>query len=219
MHKRHGSFDGIDQNLLILFHGLGDTADNFIKFGLKLRIPQTALIAVQGSFMIPFFPDGWAWFPSFDAQGFYLKDNNQQLIKGLIQTRIKLLNYIKSLEWPLERIFLLGFGQGGSVALDLAINGQLAVGGVLSLGGFPISGQPNLECKIPIFISYGSKQDDAHYANDIHSSNITIYKVEGRDLELPQDATQVKEIFKFLGKLLSLRNLALENQPGVIEIT
>jgi predicted esterase len=219
MFKRHGSVDGINQNLLILFHGLGDTADNFIQFGLKLRIPQTALLSVQGSFMIPFFPDGWAWFPSFDDQGFYLKHNDPKLIKGLIQTRTKLLNDIKSLEWPLERIFLLGFGQGGSVALDLVLNGQLSVGGVISLGGFPISGQPNVKCKIPIFISYGSKQDDAHYANDLDCSNITIYKVEGRDLELPQDATQVKEIFKFLGKLLSLRNLALENRPDIIKIT
>jgi predicted esterase len=214
------SFDGIDQNLLILLHGLGDNAHNFIKFGLKMRIPQTALLAIQGPFKIPFFQDGRAWFPSFDDQGYNLNDDDPKLVNGLIQTRNHLLSYIKSLgEWPLDKIFLLGFGHGGSVCLDVVHNGHLEVGGVISLGGFPIMKQPNLKCKIPIFISYGSNQDNAQQADNIDQSFTILYKVEGRDLEMPQDATHIKKVFEFLGKLLSLRNLALEKQSDIIEIT
>lgn len=61
--------DGIDENLLILFHGLGDNPTNFIQFGKKMRLPQTACLAIKAPFPIPFFDEGTSWFSSFDACG------------------------------------------------------------------------------------------------------------------------------------------------------
>ena len=61
------SFDGIDQNLLILFHGLGDSALNFLKFAQNMRLPQTALLSIQGPNEIPFC-QGKGWFPAFDDE-------------------------------------------------------------------------------------------------------------------------------------------------------
>jgi hypothetical protein len=39
--------------------------ENFIKFGEKMELPQTALVALQGPIPIPFF-DGSCWYPAFD---------------------------------------------------------------------------------------------------------------------------------------------------------
>ena len=161
--SKQGSADGIDQNLLILLHGLGDTAENFLKFGIKMNLPQTALLSIQGSIGIPF--AGWAWTPSFDDQGNILPDNHPLVQKGLLESRSRVSTYIHSIgaTWPKERIFLLGFGQGGSIALDLVLNADLNVGGVISLGGFPILYQPRLKNQIPIFTSRKSGKSVSFY--------------------------------------------------------
>lgn len=59
--------DGIDTNLLILLHGLGDTLRPFASLGQKLELPQTAIMAIQAPEPIPFMEGKcFQWFPSFN---------------------------------------------------------------------------------------------------------------------------------------------------------
>ena len=41
------SDDDVDENLLILLHGLGDTHVPFANLGKKLKLPQTATLALR----------------------------------------------------------------------------------------------------------------------------------------------------------------------------
>ena len=41
------SEDGVDENLLILLHGLGDTHVPFANLGKQLKLPQTATLAIR----------------------------------------------------------------------------------------------------------------------------------------------------------------------------
>ena len=41
------SDDGVDENLLILLHGLGDTHAPFTNLGKQLKLPQTATLAIR----------------------------------------------------------------------------------------------------------------------------------------------------------------------------
>ncbi|KAG8836921.1 hypothetical protein FRC18_010449 [Serendipita sp. 400] len=41
------SQDGVDENLLILFHGFGDTHIPFVKLAKSLKLPQTATLAIR----------------------------------------------------------------------------------------------------------------------------------------------------------------------------
>ena len=41
------SDDGVDENLLILLHGLGDTQVPFANLGKQLKLPQTATMALR----------------------------------------------------------------------------------------------------------------------------------------------------------------------------
>jgi len=41
------SDDGVDENLLILLHGLGDTHVPFANLGKQLKLPQTATLALR----------------------------------------------------------------------------------------------------------------------------------------------------------------------------
>lgn len=63
---------GIDSNLLLLLHGLGDTADPFFSLGQRLQqtLPQTAVLSVQAPLRVPLLEEeAWMWYDSFDALG------------------------------------------------------------------------------------------------------------------------------------------------------
>lgn len=60
------SADGVDTNILLLLHGLGDTLQPFHNLGNKLQLPQTAIMAIQAPEPIPFMGESYQWYPSFN---------------------------------------------------------------------------------------------------------------------------------------------------------
>lgn len=63
---------GIDSNLLILLHGLGDTHLPFQSLGKKLatNLPQTATLSLRGGSPVPFLEEqGWGWWDVWDDLG------------------------------------------------------------------------------------------------------------------------------------------------------
>lgn len=63
---------GIDSNLLILLHGLGDTEKPFAGLGGRLQrnLPQTATLSLGGGHAVPFM-DGasWGFWDVWDGMG------------------------------------------------------------------------------------------------------------------------------------------------------
>ncbi|CAM9610239.1 unnamed protein product, partial [Phaeothamnion confervicola] len=57
--------DGVDSNLLILLHGLGDTHENFANLARKMALPQTATLALRAPITLPF-ELGYGWYQAFD---------------------------------------------------------------------------------------------------------------------------------------------------------
>ncbi|RSH82279.1 hypothetical protein EHS25_005989 [Saitozyma podzolica] len=92
------SRDGKDLNLLILFHGLGDSKGPFSKLGTSLNLPSTAVLVLNAPLPIPFLesPEHYSWYNTFDP----------------------LFNPLPTPD-P-SPIHLFGWGQGGTVALELA---------------------------------------------------------------------------------------------------
>ncbi|KAH6564120.1 hypothetical protein BASA50_003147 [Batrachochytrium salamandrivorans] len=157
------SADGVNGNLLILLHGLGDTAENFVKFGVKMQLPQTALCAITGPSPIPFFESGTGWYPAFNRMdGTDLALDSSEVRNGIKATRLLIYEFLTECViasashhpdgWPSERVFLFGFSQGGVMALDAALMGHqvslklerpvgkqdspLKLGGVISISGW-----------------------------------------------------------------------------------
>ncbi|KAJ8325471.1 hypothetical protein BDV3_001274 [Batrachochytrium dendrobatidis] len=152
------SNDKVNSNILILLHGLGDTAANFVQFGVKMQLPQTAICAIAGPSNIPYYDQGTGWFPAYNQVDCTDLDSGcKQLRKGIQSTRSLICSFltecvIASKEhpdgWPAERVFLLGFSQGGIMALDVALMGSwpdtytsempraLELGGVVSISGW-----------------------------------------------------------------------------------
>ncbi|KAI8838537.1 Alpha/Beta hydrolase protein, partial [Chytriomyces cf. hyalinus JEL632] len=145
------SHDGVDQNLLILFHGLGDHHRNFIQFGKRMNLPQTAIIAIGGPSPIPAMDpieEGSGWFPAFDFYGNDIPASSKPALQGLLKTRALLIQFIQSCVFAAEgrwkknpqNVFLFGFSQGGCVALDVGLScareGVAVFGGVISVCGW-----------------------------------------------------------------------------------
>jgi len=62
------SADGVDENLVFFFHGLGDKiSPGFVQLAQSMQLPQTATCCVQAPTPIPLLEqEGWQWFPSFN---------------------------------------------------------------------------------------------------------------------------------------------------------
>jgi len=107
-------------NLLVLLHGAGDAPAPFARLAAKLALPGTAGLALKAPF--PCGP-GTTWFAegACDAAD----------AASLAAARPALAAAIDGAGWPRHRVHLLGYGDGGSAALDLCVAGA---GGVLGPG-------------------------------------------------------------------------------------
>jgi predicted esterase len=207
------SKDKVNSNLLILLHGIGDTSENFNKFGTALQLPQTAILSVKAPCPIPYFDTETSWFPAFDMKGEELPTDAEVVHQGWNKTRELLIDLLKGfciynkLEntgWPSERIFILGFGQGGQVALDLAIrlSNETSFGGVISISGyldltsFQASGQAE---KIKGILLIGKEENGIESQLSLMRGKLE--KVDQivfpRGLSMPSTALEMRSIHTF----------------------
>lgn len=131
--------------------------------------------------------------------------------------------------WPIANVYFLGFGQGGSMALELAINYQrngrpLGLGGVISLSGFLSSFEKSNQASTSdVLITYGSDEDVPESLLERHrsvlSSRLELCKVTGKSQEMPKSPAEMRKIMEFFGARLALRNLAMESSADIIELT
>lgn len=150
-------------NLLLLLHGLGDNPVAFARFAAQLQLPQTSALALPAPLPLPLGIPGTMWCESFSADGSLIARSSPKADRRRLEdsissvTRVRLRRLLALLVrhggWRLERIFIFGFAQGGSAALDLlehidsldensggctgAEAGRL--GGVVSWCGFPVT--------------------------------------------------------------------------------
>lgn len=135
------SKDGIDSNLLILFHGLGDSPKPFYALGSTFALPQTAILALSAPFLIPFLDDERQWFDYFDeSTGEPLRPDPSETrrwrsLNSCLDILDLALDSLCSHGWDPSRIFLFGYAQGGTVALEWAVRrgGAAPFGGVVAV--------------------------------------------------------------------------------------
>ncbi|WVR09452.1 hypothetical protein IAU60_006519 [Kwoniella sp. DSM 27419] len=127
--------NGADQNLLIMFHGLGDSKTPFFGLGKQLNLPSTAVLSLSAPDPLPLMDHpSFSWYPTFTPTYDPLPLDAQNPTVNLSKLR-RLLDALTSPEvgWTLHDIHLFGWGQGGTMALELA----------LDLGKSPLSSSLN----------------------------------------------------------------------------
>lgn len=132
--------DGLNENLLILLHGLGDTHKNYESLGRTMAVPQTCCLALRAPLDLPF-ELGYGWFPAFNQDdGSLITPTVQEKrrLNGLAKAQQLLTDFLAVLEreydWEPSRVFLLGFSQGAVVAVRLALTlVDRPLGGVIAV--------------------------------------------------------------------------------------
>ncbi|KAI9802287.1 MAG: hypothetical protein M1833_001793 [Piccolia ochrophora] len=133
-------------NVLLLLHGLGDTAEGFVTFSRNLSLPETTCISLQAPTPLPFDLGGFHWGDDVlfdDATGQMEYDTGFTRTSKIVE---EILNeiLIKKCGYPSRNLILFGFGQGGMAALAAVADCErrnLEPGGVISIGG-PLPASP-----------------------------------------------------------------------------
>ncbi|CAM9542617.1 unnamed protein product, partial [Chrysoparadoxa australica] len=121
----HPSPDGKDSNLLLCFHGLGDTPLPFVRLWKQMALPQTALMSLQGPF--PLLDLGYCWHESFDSQGELIRPTrgenrrSKTLCEAVDQLCEVMDAMVTKAGWEWSQMFGLGFSQGGCALMALML--------------------------------------------------------------------------------------------------
>jgi len=106
---------------MILLHGRGATAEDILTIASEIQQPGWAYVAPQAA--------GSAWYPNpFTAP----LERNEPYLSAALDTVSKLFAQISETV-PAERIVVLGFSQGGCLALEWAARHAQRLGGVVGL--------------------------------------------------------------------------------------
>ncbi|TPX55645.1 hypothetical protein PhCBS80983_g05173 [Powellomyces hirtus] len=235
--------DSVDTNILILAHGMGDTPENFLNFGKKMDLPQTAVLAIKAPFPVPYH-EGTCWAPVFDAYGNEHPPSSPVIRDSISKTRKLLADFIHARilatttdddpqRWPARNIFLFGFSQGGAAVVDVALFGPVGpLGGAVSVSGWPNEASyggtlPRVNGEVKVLVTQGDGDDvvgewrkEAAFLNRVIGTNgsLTTHVVPGKGHSMPMEAGEMRAIMTFFGAHLVLRNLALENMADVYQV-
>ncbi|KAL1984049.1 hypothetical protein VTN96DRAFT_9646 [Rasamsonia emersonii] len=119
-------------NILLLLHGLGDTAARFASFGRALNLPETICITVQAPTPLPYAlvgVEGFHWGDDvmFDRSNSDGGGGGLDMDAGFSRSAVQMLArevvsdvLVRKCGYRLRDVLLLGFGQGGMAALVAA---------------------------------------------------------------------------------------------------
>jgi len=229
-------------NLLLLLHGLGDRPQPFAELARKMSLPQTAALALRAPINLPFGLEGSQWHEPFDeASGEPIAPGpvEKRRVCSLQETRAQLLRLLRLLDecgWPARRIFLLGYAQGGTAALDLSLHAACRLGGVVSVCGHPLAeavhvGLPPVSGgakETPVVVI--AAEDDAETPIPVARQRlealrsafggvptVALRELPGRG-ELAESEAQMRCMMEFFAAHLELRSKALEEDPSLIRV-
>lgn len=123
--------DGVDSNLLILLHGLGDTSAKFHSLGTTLQrtLPQTAVLTLQGTTRVPILPEeACTYWEVITPLGEMKPEEHQdprvflEKFQEFVQREV-----VERCGWALGHVHVLGFAHGGTAAVEGVIRASAEV--------------------------------------------------------------------------------------------
>ena len=172
------------KKLMIMLHGYGDNADNFIHLAQPLDLDEWGMhyVALNAPSIMPGNPMGYQWFDLY-INGIYISDAGPKeynvINKTITDNIIKITNTInlilKNIKLGMKDCFVMGFSQGGIMAFELGRSLSKSLGGmgIISSRIIKKDEKPNiLFQQTPIFISHGSQDDVLPISNFNQSLDI-----------------------------------------------
>ncbi len=160
------------KKLIIMLHGYGDNADNFIHLSKQIDQEDWGVnyIALNAPNIIRSYPTGYQWFDLY-PNGIYISEAGPQEIEIIkkdikdsvlkIEQTIKF--YIQKFNINLSDCIVLGFSQGGMMTFEFGNHVQDQLCALAILSGRIMNRNVNIFnsylLNTPIFISHGDKDD------------------------------------------------------------
>ena len=161
---------------MILLHGRGATAEDIMTIAAELQQPGWAYLAPQAA--------GNAWYPNpFTAP----LESNEPYLSAALETISKTFRTVTETV-PAQRVVVLGFSQGGCLALEWAARNARRFGGVIGLSagligpdGTPRDYSASFD-GTPAFL--GCSDVDPHIAKYRVDEAADVYRRTGADVTL-----------------------------------
>lgn len=205
---------------VILLHGWGGNSRDAELLAEALRIPNLRYLIPEGAYDVPG-TEG-------RGKGWYSLPLDEKAQRERAKSRQQLFGVLRDLEktgTPPGNIVLMGFSQGASMSLDVALNYPSAnppdgqgekkwVAGVISLSGFLLDGHDlltrrDVRTDIPIFAAHGTF-DPLIPLDQGKQSIMTLkkagFQVEWKEYEADHRVVieELEDIRKFLSRVFSL---------------
>jgi len=207
------------ENLLLILHGMGDSPGNFGKLARTMGLPGTTCLALAAPLQLPL-DSGRTWFKSVNDD--WVELPVQEIASSLQSTGRLLQTLIRNLHekggWPLSRIHLLGYSQGGTLALHLAIlfRGEKVLGSCVSISGaanvvcLEATGHATAGLATPVMITHGDRDLNVSRADIERSlsglrkagSDAGLYSVAGKGHAMIGSEAEMRAIMAFWAKHL-----------------
>ena len=169
--------------LIIMLHGYGDNAENFINIANYLDKQEwnAQYIALNAPSSVPSYPSGYQWFDIY-PNGKYISEASQKEIlairkeigEAIKKIEISINNNLKKFELNHNQCILLGFSQGGMMAFEFGNYFQNTLGGIAIFSGRIMNEKKIINKylkKTPIFISHGNQDDILNIDNFYKSTD------------------------------------------------
>ena len=141
------------QQRLVLLHGWGADADDLLDLGSLLVGPEVSVVALRAPEPHPY-GSGRQWY------GLQQPIDWSQLPPAREALRLRLDALASSV--PLARTVLLGFSQGGAMALD--VGSGLPLAGIVACSGYPHEGWEPRAGVAPVLLSHGREDPVVPFA-------------------------------------------------------
>ena len=158
---------------IICLHGLGASGDDLAPLARELNLPKVRFIFPEAP-SIPVTLNQGGLMPAwYDIRGLDFSSDLRSDHHGVNQScdvvKTLIANEQASFGISPENIFLMGFSQGGSVALELGLHYGKQLAGIIGLSTLPAKGRQTFEGltkeskTTPIFLAHGQQDSVVPY--------------------------------------------------------
>lgn len=147
--------DKIDK-VIICMHGFGDNAENASHLAHAFQLEHVLFLFVEGPQHVSMSISGFQWFDIFH--------NPHKCIEDSASLILELFHHLTTEhQIPSQKIYFMGFSQGGAMALHCGLQVKQKIGGIISLSGFMVHvaqlmhQQAELHTECPILLVHGNQ--------------------------------------------------------------
>lgn len=218
------------RNVMVQLHGFGDKEASMAAFARKMALPDTACLCIRAPHPVPF-SDGCCWYmdqalldEGLDA---LMPANVRTWSQAISHSRAMLHRVLDKLaNLPNINLYVLGYGQGGTMALDAALSFHTRITAVVMVCS-PVFLDPNSfnipshwrQRDVSVYILHASQCDDPPIRTSQRQTALLdtwikqkcIQHLCNRGAGMFANATEMRHFLEFLAPTLRRAQVALEN--------